>query len=373
MSLRVDAGVVRGDFSLDVGFEATEGETLVVVGPNGAGKSTLIAMLAGLQMPTRGTVALGDRTLDDVAVGIHLPAAERDAGVLFQDLRLFPRMSVADNVAFALRARRVGAPQARRRAVDLLTRVGIGSLADRMPSSLSGGEAVTVALARALAAEPRMLLLDEPFASLDARSRVQVRTTLGAVLASFRGVAVLVSHDPTDAMTLGDRVLVVEAGRARGTSRPAEILDDPRSAWSAEFVGLNLFRGRLSRVEPGAGRLSVDVGGEVIVAWPGDLADDLVEGVAVVVRPADVTLSREAPIAGSARNQLHGPIGSITRGTERARVRVGSSPPVVAEVTLGTVDRMALAIGQEVWASFKAVEPRVLLGGDGQTGLSSAP
>lgn len=361
MSLAVDVRAARGGFALDVAFTVAPGETVALVGPNGAGKSTLVALLAGLLRPTAGTIRLGDRVLD--GDGVHVPAAGRRAGVVFQDLRLFPNLSAIENVAFPLRA--AGEPRggARRRARDLLERMGVGARADALPRDLSGGEAQRVALARALVAEPDLLILDEPLAALDVRARGEIRSLLARELAAFPGVRILVSHDPVDAMTLADRVVVLEGGRVVQVGAPDAIRDAPATPWAADLVGLNRFRGRLEPLETGAGRLVVEDGGEVVVAWPADLAHAAHPDVTALLRPSDVSLSLTAPTSGSARNMLRGRIRSIAYETERARVRVDSTPPVVAEITLGSVQRLQLAADTEVWVSFKAVEPRIVLEG----------
>ena len=153
--------------------------------------------------------------------------------------------------------------------------------------------------------------------------------------------------------------------RRRGTDAPAwdpdEVRDAPATPWAADLVGLNRFRGRLEPIEPGAGRLVVDGGGEVVVAWPADLPAIEHADVTALLRPSDVSLSLSAPTSGSARNMLRGRIHSIALETERARVRVDSTPPVVAEITLGSVQRLRLATDTEVWVTFKAVEPRIVL------------
>ena len=150
-------------------------------------------------------------------------------------------------------------------------------------------------------------------------------------------------------------------GRVVQVGTPDEVRDAPATPWAADLVGLNRFRGRLEPIEPGAGRLVVDGGGEVVVAWPADLPAIEHADVTALLRPSDVSLSLTAPTSGSARNMLRGRIHSIALETERARVRVDSTPPVVAEITLGSVQRLRLATDTEVWVTFKAVEPRIVL------------
>ena len=357
MSLVVDVEARRGHFTVAAAFEAAAGETVALLGPNGAGKSTLVATLAGIHPPAGGRVDLDGRTLDDVVAGRHVPPERRQVGVVFQDRLLFPHLSAVENVAFPLRALGVARREARSRAADLLARLGLAQRADARPADLSGGEAQRVALARALIREPRLLLLDEPLAALDVRARTHVRALLRRELIGFAGVRLLVTHDPVEAMNLADRMVLVEDGRVTQIGTPGEVRAAPRTPYAAELVGMNLFTGRLERLEAGAGRL-VTLEGDVVVAWPPGI-DGALEPVIGLLRPADVSLHVRPPEGASARNVLAGTVTSVSVEGERARVRIDASPPLVAEVTLGSVERLGIREGTRLWASFKAVEVRV--------------
>jgi molybdate transport system ATP-binding protein len=357
MSLSVDASVRRGTFAVEAAFDAEPGETVALLGPNGSGKSTLVASLAGLLPLERGRVELDGDVLADPAAGVVAPPEDRPVGVVFQDLLLFPHLSALENVAFPLRARGVEKGEARDRARRLLERFGTGHRADARPRDLSGGEAQRVALARALVAEPKLLLLDEPLSALDVATRADMRELVRDELSRFPGVRLLVTHDPVEATMLGDRLVILEHGGVTQIGAPEEIRRGPRTRYAAELVGVNAVRGRLERIEGGgAGRLvASDGAGELVVAWPDWYAGGEVVGV---VRPVDVTLWLERP-DGSARNVLRGPVTSVAIEADRARVRVGSSPPLFAELTTGSLDRLGLRPGAEVWASVKAVEIEV--------------
>ena len=201
----------RPAFTLDLPLAVEPGEVVALVGPNGAGKTTFLHAVAGLVDLDDGHVTLGARTMDDVAAGIHLPAEERQCGLVFQQHLLFPHLSAVENVAFGLRARRVAHDEARRVSLDWLTRVGVAAHADHPASKLSGGQAQRVALARTLAVEPDVLLLDEPFAALDEDTRPLVQDLLREQL--LTRPAVLVTHDPDDARALADRVVPIFSGR----------------------------------------------------------------------------------------------------------------------------------------------------------------
>jgi molybdate transport system ATP-binding protein len=362
VSLIADVTFARNDFSLEAAFAAETGETVALLGPNASGKSTLVAILAGLLRPEGGRVELEGVVLDDVAR--HVSPDDRDVGILFQDLRLFPHLSALENVAFPLRARGVAKEEARGRASDALERFEVGARAPARPGELSGGEVQRVALARATVFSPRLLLLDEPTSALDVGARARFRPLLARTLRSFTGIRVLVTHDPVEAMTLADRIVVLEAGRVTQTGTPEDVRRAPRTPYAAELVGVNLFTGRLERLPDGAGRLTA-AEGEVIVAWPEGF--DEMEEITATLHPADVSLHRSRP-EGSPRNVLEGRVVDVAIEGERARVRVDARPPLVAEITRGSVERLGLSDGAPVWASFKAVEVRLVLPSHPPTG-----
>ncbi len=222
----------RPSLRVAVDLDIAPGRTLALVGPNGAGKSTVIAAIAGLIGLESGRIAIDQRVVADAATGLDMPTPERRVGVVFQDYLLFAHLTVRDNVAFAARVRGGGKDAARRAAGPYLERFGLSELADRHPGSLSGGQAQRVALARALAAEPDVLLLDEPMAALDVELRADVRADLARHIRSFSGATLLVTHSLADVEAVADAVAVIEAGRIteRGT------LSELRAAGGAGFV-----------------------------------------------------------------------------------------------------------------------------------------
>jgi molybdate transport system ATP-binding protein len=229
MSLAVDVTVSREAFDVRAAFEVPDGRVLGVVGPNGAGKSSILAAIAGLVDAT-GTIQLG-------ATDLHArPAERRGIGVVFQDFLLFPHLTVRDNVAFAARVRGGGRRAARAKADPWLTRFDLTELAQRHPDALSGGQAQRVALARALAAEPAVLLLDEPMASLDVEIRAEMRAWLAQHLRGFGGPAIVVTHDREDAAALADEVLVVERGAIVQRGTLAELAAAPATPWVERFA-----------------------------------------------------------------------------------------------------------------------------------------
>lgn len=340
------AGSTRDDsrFVLDLALTAEPGEVVAVLGPNGAGKSTLLAAIAGLVRPDAGRVALDGRTLVDVAAGTYLPPQDRQVGLVLQDYLLFPHLSALENVAFGPRARGAGRRDARVAAAHWLERMRIPELSGRRPHELSGGQAQRVALARALAADPRLLLLDEPLAALDVGTRPAVRADLRRHLSSYDGCTLLVTHDPLEALVLGDRIVVIEHGAIVQEGRPDEVTRHPRTDYVARLVGLNLLTGRADgHVAELAG------GGSVVLPHP------MSGSVHAAFSPVAVTLSHQRP-EGSARNTWHGHVTDLERHGDLVRVTVEGEVPLVADVTPLAVAELRLTPGTAVWAAVKASE-----------------
>ncbi|MER7047989.1 ABC transporter permease [Streptomyces jumonjinensis] len=323
-------------------LDAEPGSTIAVVGPNGAGKTTLLRALLGLTPRAHAELRLGDAEVTG------LPPHRRGVAWVPQDGALFPHLSALGNTAYGLRAQGVPRAEARRAALSWLERLGVGPLAHRRPAQLSGGQAQRVALARALAARPRLLLLDEPLAALDQTTRARVRHTLRTHLEGFGGVCLIVTHDPVEAVSLADRVLVLEEGRALQYAPPAEVTRRPRSPWVARMLGRNAWPGTAT----GDG-LSLPGGGRLIAAEP------LPAGAPAlaVIAPEAVSVHRRQP-GGSPRNVWPGTVREITATGSRLRVLITSpeAPDLVAEITPQAAAELGLAEGAAVWTSVKATE-----------------
>jgi molybdate transport system ATP-binding protein len=346
MALHADLIARRGAFEVSVRLDVDGGETLALLGPNGAGKSTVVDALTGTLELAAGAIELDGERIDR-----HAPEL-RPIGVCFKDDLLFPTLSALENVAFPLRARKVAKGSARERAAELLDRLAPGVDAHAAPGTLSGGERQRVALARALAPEPRLLLLDEPFSNVDASARPGLRSLVRDVAGSFGGATVLVAHEPLDALALADRVTLIEDGRVTQSGTPEEIRAAPASPYAADLVGVNLFIGTLHPLADGAASLRTDEGDLTVAP---DRSVPAGSPALASLKPIDVSLHTREP-EGSARNVFLGRIREIAIDGDRARVRIDARPPLTAEVTAGSIERMGLRVGDEVWASFKAVE-----------------
>ncbi|MFB7614315.1 ABC transporter ATP-binding protein [Kitasatospora sp. NPDC056181] len=338
--LRVD----RAAFSLDLALTAAPGEVVALLGPNGAGKSTALRALAGLLPLTGGHLRLDGRVLEDPAERLHTPAEERPVGVVFQDYLLFPHLSALDNVAFGPRCQGRPKREARAEAAGWLERMGLAEHAAARPGRLSGGQAQRVALARALAVRPRLLLLDEPLAALDARTRLDVRSQLRRHLAEFEAMAVLVTHDPLDAMVLADRLVVIEGGREVQSGSPAEIARRPRTDYIARLVGLNLYQGNAE------GHLVTLADGTVLAT-----TEELTGPAFVAFPPSAVTLHREEP-QSSARNVWELKVAGLDLHGDQVRADLAGTLPMAADLTPAAAAELDLAPGATVWASVKAAQ-----------------
>ncbi|MFJ4282059.1 ABC transporter ATP-binding protein [Streptomyces massasporeus] len=331
--------VDRGDFRLDVALTVAPGEVVALLGPNGAGKTTALRALAGLTPLSGGHLRLDGTELD------RTPPEARPVGVVFQDYLLFPHLTALDNVAFGPRCQGAAKAEARAQAAEWLDRLGLAAHAGAKPRRLSGGQAQRVALARALATRPRLLLLDEPLAALDARTRLEVRARLRRHLADFEAVAVLVTHDPLDAMVLADRLVVVEHGRVVQEGTPGDIARHPRTDYIAQLVGLNLYRGEADghtvRLADGP-RLTITevLSGPVFVAFP----------------PGAVTLHRERPTGSSARNLWRCEVAGLETHGDQIRADLTGELPLAADLTTVAAAELDLHPGAEVWATVKATQ-----------------
>ncbi len=348
MSLRADIRLTRGLLHLGLELNAHPGQIAAVLGPNGSGKTTLLHTLAGLIRLQHGQIDVGGTLWDSPAENVWMPPEDRRTGLVVADHLLFPHLSVIDNVAFGPRSRGLAKADARTRACVELDALGLHDRLEVRPRELSSGQAQRVALARALATDPDLLLLDEPLSALDPTTRAQTRADLGVRLRAFRGITILVTHDPLDALSLADRLVFIEDGRMVQEGTPQDVIARPRDAYVAQVVGLNFLRGR---------RISdqqVDVGGTTVVA-PNVPVGGAGGTVCMTISPSAVALYRTRP-EGSPRNTWPVTVSDIQLIGQTARVNLAGPLALAAEVTAAAVADLHLGVGQELWATVKATE-----------------
>jgi ABC-type sugar transport system ATPase subunit len=293
---KVFAGGTRAvaDLTLAVG----DGELVVLVGPSGCGKSTVLRLVAGLEEPTAGTLRIGDRVVN------RARPQERNVAMVFQDYALYPHLSARKNLEFPLRMRRLPGAERRERVERVAALLDITALLDRLPRELSGGECQRVAMGRALVREPAVSLLDEPLSNLDARLRVQVRAEIRALQRRTETTMIYVTHDQVEAMTLGDRVAVLDRGRLEQAGPPRELYDRPANAFVAGFLGsppMNLFPTRLATDR---GRLVIRLGDQAVPIAPAGLAALPVAATTGGVRPEALRLATAEAGADAVRGTL---------------------------------------------------------------------
>jgi len=320
----------------------------VLFGPSGAGKTTVLRLIAGLDTPDAGSIRCGDLVWCDAARGIHLPPQKRRAGYLSQDYALFPHLTVRGNVGYGARGGH---------AQDLLARFELGELADRYPRQLSGGQLQRVALARALAAGPRLLLLDEPLSALDAPTRLRMRGDLRQLLASVQVPAIVVTHDRTEALALGDSIAIMIDGKLRQAGAVESVFDSPADADVAAAVGVEtICPARV--VARSAGLMTVEVARARLVAV--DIGDPNPD-VFACIRAESVTIERNpSGNPSSARNHLPARIVSVVPEGPLARVALDCGFRLTAIVTRQSEEEMHLREGEAVTAVVKATSIRIV-------------
>ena len=348
-----------GDFELRLDWDVDAGRTLVLFGPSGSGKTTALRGMAGLLRPLAGRVEIGGQAVYDSAARLWIPAHRRRVGYLTQQYHLFPHLNLARNVAYGMEPGR--RKEAKRRIDELLDTFQLRGLEERYPWELSGGQQQRAALARAIAARPRLLLLDEPFSALDAGLRRALRQELRATLERNPIPVVLVTHDREEALSLGDDVQVMENGRTIARGAPVEALGQPGQAAVARLVGVeNLFSMRVESRLPRDGTMRLCGEGEYASFTleapldggpPAPGADDR---VAVGIRASDIILSLEEPAGTSARNRIPGIVARVEPRPPGYTVELDCGVPLRCQVTGASLEEMGIRPGQRLWAVFKA-------------------
>ncbi len=297
------------DFNLEIG----DGEFVVLVGPSGCGKSTTLRMIAGLEEITTGEIRIGDRVVNDV------PPKDRDIAMVFQNYALYPHMTVYDNMAFGLKLRKFKKKEIEQRVLEAAQILGISELLERRPKALSGGQRQRVAVGRAIVRKPKAFLFDEPLSNLDAKMRVQMRVELNKLHSQLQTTMIYVTHDQIEAMTMGDRIVVMKDGFVQQVSAPTDLYDQPANKFVAGFIGtppMNFFDGK---IRDDAGRLVFDEDNfrvEIPDMWREQLGSYVDKPVTFGARPEDIgspeAEAQDSPPRVRAKIEVMEPMGSET-------------------------------------------------------------
>jgi putrescine transport system ATP-binding protein len=328
------------------------GEFFALLGPSGCGKTTLLRMLAGFETPDEGRILLDGKDIAQVA------PHQRPVNMMFQNYALFPHLSVADNVAFGLKRTAMTKAEIAARVAEMVALVRLEGMEKRKPDQLSGGQKQRVALARSLARRPQVLLLDEPLAALDKKLRESTQAELMELQRRLGTTFVIVTHDQEEAMTMANRIGVMDAGRLEQVASPRELYEAPRSRWVAEFVGdVNLFDGEVASHDHHRLDVSTREAGTLIVAEPRQPVTRAT--ICVAIRPEKVKLSRRAPVSDAvnshAINRLEGVITDVSYlgGMTAYKVKLDSGAMVRSSMAnTARLDRDAYSAGQRVVAWF---------------------
>lgn len=349
---------LSGEFELCVAVDAPPGIT-ILFGASGSGKSTLLRSVAGLLTPEAGRINVGDRTLFDSATGINLPPQRRGVAIVFQQLALFPHLTVQGNISYGLH----GQPDVERREKvrAIARRFHVDTLLERRPHEISGGERQRVALARALVTNPRLLLLDEPLSALDHASQSRIIDDLREWNAA-NGIPILyVTHAHREVFALGERVVALDHGRVVATGTPHEVVDLPAHETIAQLAGFeNLFSAAVVARRPAGGVMQCRLGATTTeLEVPMGMAD-VGASVRIAIRAGDILLATEEPRGISARNVLRGSLASLSHQGTTVVATVDAGERFVVHLTPGAVDSLGLFPDIAVWLVVKTHSCRIV-------------
>lgn len=339
-----------GGFELSrIELKAEKGDYLALIGPTGSGKSLLLETIIGFYRPEKGRIILEEKDITD------LPPNMRQISIVYQDHMLFPHMDIFENIAYALRKKVRDKKQIEAEVRQIAGVLGIGELLYRKPATLSGGEKQRAALARSLVVRPKLLLLDEPFSALDARTREKLREMLKKAISEYSTTVLHVTHDFEDVWTLANRVVVIRRGEVMQAGDPESVFKRPSPDFVAEFLGTNVLKGKVKALE---GKLTV-IEAEGLEIYSSDPAEPE-EEIAVSIRPEEIILARET-VESSARNILRGNVTGVFKKEHLVVVEVKmGNAEIKAVITPTSCEMLGLEPGRETYAVFKASNARII-------------
>jgi molybdate transport system ATP-binding protein len=347
-------GQPRDAFSLDLEFQAAPGFT-ILFGPSGAGKTSILDCVSGLLSPDFGRIVIGDRILFDTSRGVNLPTAKRQVGYVFQDLALFPHLTVWENIEYGLS--HLSRRPRRDRCARILDAFRVSGLGTRKVGEVSGGERQRVALARTLVTDPTVLLLDEPLTALDAATKAKIISDLGSWNAAHQIPILYVTHSREEVFALGERVIAIVAGRIVAQGTPHEVLDAPRQETVAQLAGLeNIFDATVESTNPDRGTMTCKLfaqGQSFVTIETPLIRAELGMQIRVGIYAGDILLAIVPPVGLSARNVIAGNIVSLEQRDVIVSARVNCGVQMEVHLTLAARDALQLASGRQVWLVIK--------------------
>jgi ABC-type Fe3+/spermidine/putrescine transport system ATPase subunit len=342
-------------------LEVKENEIVALLGPNGCGKTTLLNMLAGLTRPDHGNIYIDDVLVSGKTASkkVFLKPSERKIGYVFQSVSLFPHMKIQENIAYGLKSLHLPKTEIQRKTGAMLDFVGLSEYARFYPSQLSGGQKQRVALARSLATEPEVLLLDEPVSAVDPQLRESFRLELKNYLQKLNMTAIYVTHNLSEAFVMADKIAVMGNGRIEQVGNRTEIFDKPTSAYVAKFLGINAYLGKAGNLQNGF--LTVEVGGVKLFS----AASQGLEGkmVTVTLKPEDITLSTN-PKAATPGNHLAGVITEMVQMRSTAQVAIDVGFVIKSRISFAAIKGLGVTLGDRVYVSFNPEVLNVFAGHD---------
>jgi len=335
----------------DINLQIKPGEYFVILGPTGTGKSVLLEIIAGLLLPEKGEVWFGKQMITGLA------PEERMIGMVYQDYMLFPHLNVKDNILFGLRVRKLRTAEQENRLAEIVSLLEIDHLLNRSIKTLSGGEQQRVALARALIIAPEILLLDEPLSALDPNTKEKLQQDLNRIHTRLGTTTIHVTHDFNEALTLADRVAIMDSGRIVQVGTLEEVFQQPKSQFIAEFVGSkNILQGEIINEDS---EKMVRVNNELTLEVTSEESGE----VKLIIRPEDIIISRQ-PFTSSARNCYLGTIAGLQRRLSVVEVKVDIGVELIVYITYRSLEELRLKEGEEVYLTFKATAGHVIGTGD---------
>lgn len=337
-----------GDFKLkDINLELKEEEYFTILGPTGTGKSILLEVIAGLQQPETGDIWFEDELIN------NLPPEDRQIGMVYQDYMLFPHLNVKKNILFGLKIRKESTAKKKKKLQEVVSLLGINNLLDRSIKTLSGGEKQRVALARALIISPKILLLDEPLSALDPSTKSKIQQDLKRVHTELGTTTLHVTHDFNEALSLADRIAIMQQGEIVQVGSPQQVFRRPESNFVAEFVGSkNIFVGQAVHKD---NRTVIEVNDNVGL----EIATEKEGKVNLIIRPEDIILSLQS-FSSSARNSYQGIVKEIKKRLSIVEVKVDIGIEIIAYVTYRSLEEMEIEPEKEVYITFKATAGHVI-------------